>query len=186
MIRDLQRGGSARDAARARERLEEIQAKTAQAEQEAGVATEPAEKLQPIDWQKAKAGDPVAIAGGGRGVLRALPDKRGRVVVNVGSARMTLPAERVGRAEGAPARPAPRPAPPPLREADEGAGHCDLRGLRVDEALDQLGAALDRATADRIRNALAAHGGRRAEAAQELGVDRSTLYRLMKRLGVEP
>ena len=45
--------------------------------------------------------------------------------------------------------------------------------------------ALDQCTAQRIRQALADHGGGRAAAARELGVDRSTLFRLMKRLGIE-
>jgi DNA-binding NtrC family response regulator len=45
--------------------------------------------------------------------------------------------------------------------------------------------ALDRAAAARIRAALATADGRRAEAAAALGVERTTLYRLMKRLGIE-
>ena len=44
---------------------------------------------------------------------------------------------------------------------------------------------LDRAAATRIRAALAAAGGNRAEAARALGVDRTTLYRTLKRLGME-
>jgi DNA-binding NtrC family response regulator len=44
--------------------------------------------------------------------------------------------------------------------------------------------ALDAAAAARIRSALAAAGGERTAAARMLGVDRTTLYRLMRRLGV--
>jgi len=43
---------------------------------------------------------------------------------------------------------------------------------------------LDRAAAARIRAALDAAKGQRAEAARVLGVERTTLYRMMKRLGI--
>ena len=44
---------------------------------------------------------------------------------------------------------------------------------------------LDRAAADRIRSALDATQGRKATAAAALGVDRTTLFRWMKRLGLD-
>jgi DNA-binding NtrC family response regulator len=44
--------------------------------------------------------------------------------------------------------------------------------------------AMDAAAEQRIRTALIASGGRRAEAAAALGIDRTTLYRLMKRFDI--
>jgi DNA-binding NtrC family response regulator len=44
---------------------------------------------------------------------------------------------------------------------------------------------LDAAAAERIRAALADTGGRRAEAAARLGIERTTLYRLMRKYGID-
>lgn len=50
---------------------------------------------------------------------------------------------------------------------------------------DTLREHLDRAAAEHVRATLAACGGSKAEAARRLGVDRTTLYRLLGRLGMD-
>ena len=57
-------------------------------------------------------------------------------------------------------------------------------GEEPSEPSETLQAYLDRAAVSRIRSALHAAKGNRAIAATTLGVDRTTLYRLMKRLGL--
>ena len=90
--------------------------------------------------------------------LDALPDRRGRAAVRVGSARMQVPAERV-RAAARPTAEAPRPRPSPLpTPAAGGTLHCDLRGLRVDEALDRMLVALDRAAREGRDRVEVVHG----------------------------
>ncbi len=151
VIRELQRGGNARDAARARERLQTLAERTREAERQVGVAPKPAQVADPVDWRFARAGDRVRVAGRGDGVLETLPDRRGRVAVRVGTARVVLPADQVrGGAAGGPAPGRHRPAvsvEAAAAEADGDAARLDLRGLRVEEALDRLVEALDRAAA---------------------------------------
>jgi DNA mismatch repair protein MutS2 len=155
VIRDLQRGGRAGDAARARERLHAVEATVVESlgEPEAQVASDAA-----MDWTRAKPGDPVRVEGGATGRLVALPDRRGRVAVQVGSARMQVDAARLTPAPvTAPTRPAS------IRfesEAQEGpqTAECDLRGLRADEALEQVDAALDRALASGRSRVRLIHG----------------------------
>jgi DNA mismatch repair protein MutS2 len=81
----------------------------------------------------------------GEAVVLEAPDQRGRVAVRSGSARSIVPLARVARVLG------PRPAAARAirtrvgieRAAPEpGATECDLRGLRVDEALDRADAHL--------------------------------------------
>jgi len=109
-------------------------------------------------------GDLVEIRGGGKGPLLSLPDSRGRVSVGVGSARLVVAMELVGSAPGGPtahAKPIAlhRDTLARLAEArDEGLQRCDLRGLRVDEALARLTEALDRAAAQGSASVAVVHG----------------------------
>jgi len=170
VIRDLQRGADARDAAAAREKLQAIARDAAASQREAGLEAPAEEPLNPIDWSRAAIGDRVQIRDGGKGVLSALPDQRGRVAVQLGSARLSVPMERVGALEPTEdPRPTASAAPrvSVTRAGSEGgladletdADRCDLHGLRVDEALDRLAYALDRA-ASAGRSSLAISHGR--------------------------
>jgi DNA mismatch repair protein MutS2 len=102
-----------------------------------------------VDWEGVAPGALLVLEGvAGEAVLLEPPDRRGRVAVRVGGSRLTIPAERVRSVRAA--EPAPReaarstqvmrgPAPD-----DTATSECDLRGLRVDEALDRAQAHVDR------------------------------------------
>jgi len=153
VIRDLQRRGTAQDAAHARSKLEDLQQKAQEAETRAGVHQEEAPRRDTVDWRHAKPGDPVGIPGGGTGVLSSLPDQKGRVRVKSGSATIVVLSDKLTSV----ARPALEPERDRVRfeaaagaEARGGGGtlHCDLRGLRAEEARDKVTDALDRALTD--------------------------------------
>jgi DNA mismatch repair protein MutS2 len=169
VIRDLQRGADARDAAAAREKLQAIAKDAETSQREAGLEAPAEESLNPIDWSRAAIGDRVQVRDGGKGVLSALPDQRGRVAVQLGSARLSVPMERVGALEPTEdPQPVARAAPriTVTRASSEGgpaeletdADRCDLHGLRVDEALDRLAYALDRAASAGRSNLAISHG----------------------------
>lgn len=159
VIRELQEGPSSKRAAVARERLVALEQKARVAEEEAGVprSTERPAGLLPVDWRRIGAGDRVRVTGGREAVLLSLPDRKGRATVRVGAAKLVLPAEQIGSAE----HHAPSRADPPrvhverARFVDAGSGlgsggtsECDLRGMRVEEALTRLYEVIDRAAAD--------------------------------------
>jgi DNA mismatch repair protein MutS2 len=142
VIRSLQRGGTARDAARAREQLIALKKKAAAAELRPAQEAEPARTS--VDWRRAKPGDPVRVSGSGLGTLLSLPDAKGRVRVQVGAARLTLPGDRVApAAPGATARaPAAGYRVDPLPE-DASPTRVDVRGQRAEEAIASVEKALD-------------------------------------------
>ena len=187
VIRDLQRGSArgvgaqvgpgARDAAHARDRLEALEAKADEVAQEAGAVAAPDEAPgDPVDWRHAKPGDLLRVRGGGDAVLLALPDRHGHVSLQVRGARLLVPMDRV--VATAPAAHVERSArrepvhvtialtderePVRTRAAsarESGpADRCDVRGLRVDEGLERMIVALDRAAVAGRRRLLIVHG----------------------------
>ncbi len=171
VIRDLQRGGAqdsaeaARGAARARERLLEIERASVESRSRAHLTEPPGEAVNAIDWRRIQPGARVVVPGGRAGVLESLPDRRGRVRVRVGSAMLEVESGRVTQADAR--RPDTKQSRAPVTthgdaEADldlgGGSRECDLRGLRVDEALDRLIEALDDSVCERIDALLVIHG----------------------------
>ena len=169
VIRSLQQGGTARDAAHARDRLLALAERaktTAQAAAADGAPSPAADAfdlaLGRVDWSRVKPGDRVFAKGGRPATVLALPDRRGRVRVQIGTARLEMPADQLGAAPGG--------AQPRLERGtahvrfDLAAGDApaasrlDLRGLRVDEALARVERALDEAAAKGAARVAVIHG----------------------------
>lgn len=161
IIAELQRQPSSRRAASAREKLKSLDQEATKAHPAPGP---PSPKRAgeaaptPVDWPRARVGDPVRAPGGGTGRLLSLPDRKGRVTVQVGGAKITISRDQLGAGQNQKkdedARPVRREAStiPPARIG--GIAETDLRGMRVDEALSRLDEALDLAAAhgrDEIR-----------------------------------
>jgi DNA mismatch repair protein MutS2 len=89
-------------------------------------------------------------------VLIALPDRRDRAQVQVGAAKLTLPATQL---QGAPVEAATRRSRVRVPEAHPDAiAPCDLRGEHVLEAEDKLEKALEQALAAQAYQLTVIHG----------------------------
>lgn len=102
------------------------------------------------------------VSAGTRGTVQGVEEARGRVIVDVGGMRLTLPMEAVEPAQGgaAPRRPAVPAAPRPEREEVERSARPEIHllGLRVDEASLMLGRALDAAVVAQLPSLRIVHG----------------------------
>lgn len=171
VIRGLQRAGegtareAARGAAHARERLLRLEGSTQEPTREAENSEADGGA---IDWRRAKPGDPVIVPGGRAGVLESLPDRRGRVRVRVASAKLDIEGTKV-RLAGKTDSEANRPgtggekvrferAQPEQDAVAGGTRECDLRGMRVDAALDDLAQVLDDSLRDGDDSLVVIHG----------------------------
>jgi DNA mismatch repair protein MutS2 len=157
IIAELQRQPSSRRAATARTQLDILRDRTAQTQADRGIEPAPPSAeptTNPIDWPRARVGDAVRAPGGGVGTLLSLPDRKGRVMVQVAGAKLTISRDQLGnatrerdiRTSSSSSNPSEITSTPPLRIG--GTVETDLRGLRVDEALDRLDIALDLAAAE--------------------------------------
>ncbi len=150
VIRDLQRKGTSQDAAQARARLLALEDR-ARSAQDAQARKAPApEPKRAMDWQHAKAGDTVEVPGGRAGKLLTLPDRRGRVTVQLGAAKLTVTANQVRPVSEASTVEPAKTRPPILADdaalsSDRSAASArvDLRGLRADEIEEPLTKTLD-------------------------------------------
>jgi DNA mismatch repair protein MutS2 len=170
VIRDLQQGPSSQKAAEARTQLQSLKEKAKRSQDEKGLTVPtPSSKLRPVDWQRARAGDTILIAPRNIGTLESLPDRKGRVGVRIRGKKLVVAAELVGSV--GPDESLPPSVVEPVRvrieraepRKDEesfsgGTLTCDLRGERVEQALDLLAEALDRAAADGCVSVRIIHG----------------------------
>ena len=156
IIAELQRAPSSRRAADAKTKLESLRDETERVQEKRGFVPTPAEDAPaaaPIDWPKARVGDAVRTPGGGEGTLLSLPDRKGRVSVQVSGRKVVLGRDQLTSLAGppldqAPSRPRERDAQPLPPARIGGLVEADLRGLRVDEAIERLDVVLDLAAAE--------------------------------------
>jgi DNA mismatch repair protein MutS2 len=131
-----------RAANRARARLDQLRERTRELARP--LAAAPAAPTA-VTASLLERGARVQLSGvGGEAVVLEPPDPRGRVGVRVGSVRSVVPLERIARVLGPAPATAPRAHVDVERAPSEAAARsrCDLRGLRVDEALDRADAHL--------------------------------------------
>jgi DNA mismatch repair protein MutS2 len=142
VIASLQREGTAQAAARARERLLALEQQPALEPSKPDSPATPPVPTESIDWRHVRPGDPVEVAGAGTGTLLSLPDGKGRVRVQLGAARVAVPANRVvaGRVTERATKGSVHVDPLP---ADARPNRIDVRGQRADEAIESLDQALD-------------------------------------------
>lgn len=113
------------------------------------LSSEPSE-----DWD-VEVGDSVVTPFGGRGIVVGLEDSSGRVLVQVGGARIRLPRSQLKRA-GSP--PPEQPYSIPKVFPSEVSTEVDLRGMTYDEAVDVVDKYIDNAILANLDCLVLIHG----------------------------
>jgi DNA mismatch repair protein MutS2 len=159
VMRSLQRGlrPDGRAANRAREQLRTIHRRTEAVEQARGEVS----KRPHVAREDLEPGARLKLEGiRAEAVVLEPPDRHGRLVVRAGAVRMTVPTERVlGLVDAPVARPQGVHVSVDRAEPEgKVSAECDLRGLRVDEALERASAHLYRMLATGVGEVSFIHG----------------------------
>jgi DNA mismatch repair protein MutS2 len=159
MVKDLQKAGTAQQAQKVRDRLEQLSGQFADGERETRT---------PV-WE---IGQQVIVARlGSSGKVASLPDSSGQVQVQLGAIKMMVPAAELKPVPGAPVlrsdkgrKPAlaaaaySAPSPPPPMPVAATSWELDLRGQRAADALAELDRFLDQAYTSNHKTLVIIHG----------------------------
>ena len=110
---------------------------------------------EPSEDGDVKVGDFVVTSFGGRGVVVGLEDGSGRVIVQVGGARIRLPRSQLKRTESPPPE---EPSGVPEVFPSEVSTEVDLRGMTYDEAVDVVDKHIDNAILANLDRLVLIHG----------------------------
>ena len=160
VIRELQRRGTAQEAATARKRIARVEARAREVLPAAPAAPRPA-----LDWSRIKPGARLHLARlGATAELVEGPNASGQIRVVLDGKRMRVPAADIEGIEppgSASPPPAARPAAPPAVRNDSPRGSVntlDVRGLRAEDAETKLVYFLDRLYGAGEATAYVVHG----------------------------
>ncbi len=171
-MREIRQRGDEAAVERARQRINE----GAAAVRERLGSEAPAPSVDRLDPASLEVGAPVRVASLGKeACVVTLPDRRGRLTVEVDGLRLQVKAADLERSRGGPAprekkKKRPRPTPPRNPEAEVAASGgtesafraehntLDLRGERVDEALERTDRFMDDASLNNVPFVFLLHG----------------------------
>jgi DNA mismatch repair protein MutS2 len=118
-----------------------------------------AQKYEPIDWAKMSIGASVLITGLDQvATLVSLPDARGNVEVQMGLIKTVVKAKKLAKTEKKPNKALKKISVSFESEMTAFSPRLDLRGFRVDEALNTLEKQLDLASLKNVQEITVIHG----------------------------
>jgi len=118
-----------------------------------------AQKYEPVNWEDIEVGANVLIKGLDQvAVLKSMPDERGNVDVQMGLIKTTVKAKKLAKTDKKVSKGLKKVSVSFETDMNAFSTRLDLRGYRVDEALDALEKQLDLASLKNIHEITVIHG----------------------------